>query len=75
MRHAGFMTGIILTAAALTATEALAHGKGGGQRMNFEQLDTNSDGQISRAELQAQRAERFRAADTDGDGQLSAAEI
>ncbi|SEI82809.1 EF hand [Cribrihabitans marinus] len=75
MRYAGFMTGIVLAAAALTATEALAHGPGGGQRMSFEQLDADSDGQISQAELQAQRTERFRAADTDGDGKLSAAEI
>lgn len=46
-----------------------------GGRANFETLDTNSDGQITRAELEARGADRFAAADTNGDGALSLAEL
>ena len=51
----------------------------------FDSIDTNKDGQLSRAELsawkkahkgerQAKAAERFKHADTNGDGKLSRAE-
>jgi Ca2+-binding EF-hand superfamily protein len=51
----------------------------------FDQIDTNKDGQLSRAELhawkkahrgerQARAAERFRHADSNGDGKISRAE-
>ncbi|EJE49786.1 hypothetical protein PMI14_05648 [Acidovorax sp. CF316] len=36
--------------------------------------DTNRDGQVTRAEFDAVRLQRFRAADTNGDGVLSEAE-
>jgi Ca2+-binding EF-hand superfamily protein len=44
-----------------------------GERM--EALDTNGDGDISREEVDAVRAERFAATDTDGDGLISAEEF
>lgn len=45
-----------------------------GARM-FERLDTNTDGYIDRAEVDAAQAERFAKADTNGDGALSAEEM
>ncbi len=44
------------------------------QRM-LERFDTNGDGVISTAEVEALKAERFAAADTNGDGGLSLQEI
>lgn len=41
----------------------------------FEELDTDSNGEISQAELQARGAARFAEADGNGDGFLSAEEI
>jgi Ca2+-binding EF-hand superfamily protein len=72
---------VLLTLAiGLAAVPVVANAKGGhdrgqGQRASFEQLDLNSDGQITQAELQAQRAARFAAIDTDGDGFVSSEEI
>lgn len=44
-------------------------------RPSFEMLDINADGQLTRAELEAQRAARFSEADSNGDGMLSIAEL
>lgn len=41
----------------------------------FQELDADGDGQITQAEIQAHRNERYTAADTDGDGQLSVDEM
>ncbi|QIE45279.1 calcium-binding protein [Pseudohalocynthiibacter aestuariivivens] len=46
-----------------------------GPRHSFEEIDTNADGQITREEIAAHRADRFAAVDTDGDGALSEAEL
>ena len=66
-----------------TAGIATAHGKGNGDRDArgpmtpeiFAQIDTDSDGKITAAEMEAHRAARFAAADADGDGKLSADEM
>ncbi|MBS0125407.1 EF-hand domain-containing protein [Aestuariicoccus sp. KMU-90] len=41
----------------------------------FQQFDTDGDGSITRAEIDAAATARFAAADTDGDGFLSAEEL
>lgn len=77
---------LISTVAALTLTggAALAFGKdrmgghfGGprGEMFNFEEMDTNADGKITKEEIAAHFKARFDAADTDKDGTLSAEEI
>ena len=48
------------------------HGLG---RISFEQLDTNADGQLTKAEMQAQKAAQFAKTDSNGDGMLSADEM
>lgn len=60
----------------LTSTAAQARGPGGGhERLSFEQLDTNGDGQITMAEMEARGAARFAATDTNNDGKLSKEEL
>ncbi|MFC3615758.1 EF-hand domain-containing protein [Lutimaribacter marinistellae] len=74
MKHAGFIAGIVLAAMAVTASGALAMGPGR-QMMSFEELDTDGNGEITRAEMEGHRAARFQEADTDGDGKLSLDEM
>ncbi|MCZ4297980.1 EF-hand domain-containing protein [Henriciella marina] len=81
LAFAATMTGILSVAAAGLAFAD--HHKDGDrsdrremrtERM-LERFDTNSDGVISTAEVDAMKAERFAAADTNGDGGLSLDEI
>lgn len=51
------------------------HGAHHGNRPSFEMLDTNADGQLTRAELESHRAARFAEADNNGDGMLSLEEL
>ena len=80
------MTRIILLSTAivtgLMATSgAMAFGgpQDRGERPGFSQLDTDGDGKVTAAEMQAFPAvmapERFKAADADGDGKLGKDEI
>lgn len=78
---------IISTTAALglamLATTATAHddqkgGKRGGPRgpqIEFSEIDTDSDGKITQAEMDAHRQARFDAMDTNSDGSLSTEEL
>lgn len=71
---------MILTAGAISlgvaATDAQAkRGPEGGPRASFETLDTDSNGQITQAELDAHRAAQFAERDTNGDGKLTADEM
>lgn len=78
MTNAPFITGIVVAALAVTATATLAFGPGaGGDRaqMNFQELDSNGDGEITQSEMTARSAARFTGADADGDGLLSRSEM
>lgn len=61
-------------ALALVATPALAQGGAGGAIQRLLAMDTNNDGQITRAEAEIGRAAGFDRMDTDHDGALSEAE-
>lgn len=68
----------VVAAAGILATGAVVAkpGFGGfGPKMQFEEIDTDGNGEISQAEMQAQKAARFSAADTNGDGKLSPEEM
>lgn len=78
MKRAVLISGVTAMALALTAGVAAAkggHGKHGGARINFEQLDTNGDGQVTKEEIAAAATARFVEVDTNGDGTLSAEEL
>jgi len=52
------------------------HGRGhGGHYMNLIQYDADKDGRITRAEIDAGIAAKFKAADTNADGKIDAAEF
>ena len=72
----------VLLGGAAFATVALAEmGPGGhddrGMKLveMFDQIDTDKDGKLSMAELEAHRAAEFKAADTNADGALDATEL
>jgi Ca2+-binding EF-hand superfamily protein len=77
MKRAVLISGVTAIALAVTAISASAKPGGGerGERVSFEQLDTNGDGFVTMEELQARGEARFADTDTDGDGLLSAEEI
>lgn len=68
-------TVIALMGSVSIANAKQGEGKGKGQRISFEQLDTDGDGFITKADLQAAHEARFAKNDTDGDGFLSAEEL
>ncbi|MEL6645496.1 MAG: EF-hand domain-containing protein [Pseudomonadota bacterium] len=61
-------------AAALFAPMAEARGKGG-ERASFEMLDADGDGQVTQADLDTLRNERFAEFDADGDGSVTEEEF
>lgn len=70
------VTGTLVAALAAAGMAQAAGGFGrGANPVTFEQLDANGDGEVSRAEMEANGQARFAAADTDGDGFLSPAEL
>ena len=66
------LSGVVMTAGAVTAQTAPAEMP---ERPDFATLDTDSDGALTMAELEARGNARFADADTDGDGALSAEEL
>lgn len=77
MKHTGFIAGIAITAMTVSTLAAFADSDQGrkGSKMTFEQLDANGDGELTKAELESQKADRFAKIDTNGDGALSAEEL
>ncbi len=75
MKNSKFIPAIVLSAVAITGTSALAAGPKDREPVSFQELDANADGQITKEEMQAHRAQRFTKADTDGDGQVSLEEM
>ena len=71
MKHVAYIAVATLIA---TSSPAFAnHHKDGGA--DFAQIDANTDGQITQAELDAFAAGRFDAMDTNGDGSIDAGEL
>lgn len=68
------LMGITLSTAVLAADGSLG-GPMGGAMLNFDQLDANKDGKLTKEELAANRTAKFTEADTDKDGKLSADEM
>jgi len=89
MKRAVLISGLTALALAGTAVVGVAasHDKSGmgrhmdgfmgerGAMMPFEEIDADSDGKITAAELKAHADARFGAADTNGDGLLDADEM
>lgn len=76
------LTGGLLTASAalaLLAGHAMAQDKSGDEHHRhgrmMEHLDANGDGQITRDEVKAAKAEKFKEIDANGDGQITAEEM
>ena len=77
-----FYTAAVIGAFALTSTAAVAehhedgkHQKGDYVGKMMERVDTNNDGQISKAEFMAKHEEAFAKMDADGNGTLSTEEL
>lgn len=79
MKNNSLMTALAVAIFMGGTFQVTAHDQAGqaqkGPRAGFEQMDTDGDGRITAAELDAVRQARFEAMDTDGDGKLSAAEM
>ena len=75
MNSTKFISAVVLAAVAVTGTSVAAAGGKDRQPVSFQELDANGDGQVTREEMQARRAERFTKADANGDGQLSVEEM
>ena len=71
MKTKSFISAIVVAAVTVTGTSALAKGP----RATFQELDADGDGQVTQAEIETHRNQKFTAADTDGDGQLSVEEM
>ncbi|WIY25591.1 EF-hand domain-containing protein [Parasedimentitalea psychrophila] len=80
MKKAAFIAVIVGTASIIAAGSVLAKGGpdgpgGPGMRMSFEEIDTDGNGEISQAEMDAMKGARFAKTDTNGDGVVSLEEL
>jgi Ca2+-binding EF-hand superfamily protein len=71
------LIGALAAAGTVAAQGRPGHGfgPGSGPGIDFDAIDTDGDGALSAAELQARAAARMGLSDTDGDGMLSRVEI
>lgn len=76
-RNTGTRNAVLLALAiALAAVPMMADARGDkGPRINFEEIDANSDGELTQAEFDAHRTARFTSADANGDGLLNKEEM
>lgn len=77
-KHSAVMLAALLGATLSTAAMAEKGPMGGmmgGPLMNFEELDADKDGKVTKEELAANRTAKFTEADADKDGKLSADEM
>ncbi len=73
MKKTYWIAGLV---AAGLAVAGIAHANQGGMgRISFEQLDTDGDGKLTKAEMVARKGAQFAKADVNGDGMLSADEM
>lgn len=75
MKTATLISAMLATAVAVTGTSVLAKGQRDRQVPTFQELDADGDGQVTQAELEAHRNQRYTQADSDGDGQISVQEM
>ncbi|MEM9583407.1 MAG: calcium-binding protein [Pseudomonadota bacterium] len=66
---------VLTIAGTAMVAPTLGSAKERGPRINFEMLDTDKSGEITRAEMEAAGAVRFARADADGDGFLTKEEL
>lgn len=65
----------IIAGTAVLASPMGGMGRDGGPRFDFEAMDADGDGKLTRTEIEAGAKARFAESDTDGDGALSAEEM
>ncbi|WP_027259731.1 EF-hand domain-containing protein [Leisingera aquimarina] len=76
MKHVNFIAVIVAAAGVAAGGAALAKGYGHhGPKMSFEEIDTDGNGEVTKAEIQAMKEARFSKADADGDGKLTLDEM
>ena len=77
MKMTYWIAGVLVVGIGVGAASAHQGGQGprGIGKMTFEAFDTDGDGKVTLAEMDALKQARFTAADTDGDGMLSSEEM
>lgn len=74
-KHTAFVMAALVGATLSTAAMAEKGPMGMMPVFNFEELDADKDGKVTKEELAANRAAKFTAADADKDGKLSGDEL
>lgn len=72
-----FLAAVAISALSIGATTAMAdnHGDHGNKGKMMERVDTDGDGQVSKAEFMAKHEEKFTKMDANGDGFVSKDEM
>lgn len=75
MKKPAFITVVVVCSTILATGSVLAKPGDNRMRMDFDEIDANGDGQITRKEIGAIQESRFASTDTNGDGSLSLDEL